>query len=282
MSEEGESPTKLRNRIWLALAVVVVVLVGARVTLEYRYAKQWAHYLASVWTPGQAVDNLLATLTNQSQSLVRQRVKNMFPRLEFVASAEPDHDHKADSVIGLWDPQTQNRWDLGFKDGKLRSDAWRSPPFIGRWWVPLYRVRQACELIGLSALLLWVISVVVLRWVFRDRTIRCALLFTLSLLAVTAMLLGGTYVSVPKLPLAGSGWTIQGHWPLLGKHGFAPALLGLSAVLWTFGIWIGSLPTKTDDEPHCQRCGYSLTGNVSGTCPECGTTIPEPGEASMN
>lgn len=25
---------------------------------------------------------------------------------------------------------------------------------------------------------------------------------------------------------------------------------------------------------HCQRCGYNLTGNVSGTCPECGTPTP--------
>ena len=24
---------------------------------------------------------------------------------------------------------------------------------------------------------------------------------------------------------------------------------------------------------HCQNCGYNLTGNVSGTCPECGTTL---------
>jgi hypothetical protein len=23
----------------------------------------------------------------------------------------------------------------------------------------------------------------------------------------------------------------------------------------------------------CKRCGYSLTGNVSGVCPECGTVI---------
>ncbi len=25
--------------------------------------------------------------------------------------------------------------------------------------------------------------------------------------------------------------------------------------------------------PYCSRCGYDLTGNESGTCPECGTTI---------
>ena len=24
---------------------------------------------------------------------------------------------------------------------------------------------------------------------------------------------------------------------------------------------------------HCRNCGYNLTGNVSGTCPECGQTI---------
>jgi hypothetical protein len=24
---------------------------------------------------------------------------------------------------------------------------------------------------------------------------------------------------------------------------------------------------------HCQKCGYHLTGNVSGRCPECGATV---------
>ncbi len=25
---------------------------------------------------------------------------------------------------------------------------------------------------------------------------------------------------------------------------------------------------------HCNHCGYNLTGNVSGVCPECGTALP--------
>lgn len=30
---------------------------------------------------------------------------------------------------------------------------------------------------------------------------------------------------------------------------------------------------------HCASCGYDLTGNTSGACPECGTPIPEQAEA---
>ena len=26
---------------------------------------------------------------------------------------------------------------------------------------------------------------------------------------------------------------------------------------------------------HCQKCGYNLTGNTSGVCPECGRSIPQ-------
>ena len=40
-------------------------------------------------------------------------------------------------------------------------------------------------------------------------------------------------------------------------------------------------PSATDliknyvqDSRHCGQCGYDLTGNVSGVCPECGWVIP--------
>jgi hypothetical protein len=31
---------------------------------------------------------------------------------------------------------------------------------------------------------------------------------------------------------------------------------------------------------HCQTCGYDLTGNVSGICPECGTPIERRAEGT--
>jgi hypothetical protein len=34
------------------------------------------------------------------------------------------------------------------------------------------------------------------------------------------------------------------------------------------------------DPLHCRKCGYNLTGNVSGRCPECGEEIAEGGITS--
>ena len=32
----------------------------------------------------------------------------------------------------------------------------------------------------------------------------------------------------------------------------------------------GPMPTRTG---HCTKCGYNLTGNTTGVCPECGTAM---------
>ena len=36
--------------------------------------------------------------------------------------------------------------------------------------------------------------------------------------------------------------------------------------------------SKRDDES-CENCGYNLTGNTSGVCPECGTRVPQKAKA---
>jgi hypothetical protein len=49
-----------------------------------------------------------------------------------------------------------------------------------------------------------------------------------------------------------------------------PLLIVLAAA--TAFLWYRDRPMPPG---HCTRCGYDLTGNVSGICPECGVPIPE-------
>jgi len=64
-----------------------------------------------------------------------------------------------------------------------------------------------------------------------------------------------------------------------------PALSRSGTVFWVklplwFPLLILAVPTgilfwrdRRYPAGHCQKCGYNLTGNVSGRCPECGETI---------
>jgi hypothetical protein len=67
-------------------------------------------------------------------------------------------------------------------------------------------------------------------------------------------------------PEAKSDWwgarVIVPSWVLL-----APAVF-VTAVLW----W---RDRRRIPPGHCQKCGYNLTGNVSGVCPECGTAVAQ-------
>ncbi len=36
------------------------------------------------------------------------------------------------------------------------------------------------------------------------------------------------------------------------------------------GKWVSSLALRRWNQGRCMNCGYDLTGNVSGRCPECG------------
>jgi hypothetical protein len=57
-------------------------------------------------------------------------------------------------------------------------------------------------------------------------------------------------------------WLRLPIWVFLGASAFSTALL-----------WYWS--RKRYPPGYCRSCGYDLTGNESGMCPECGTPIPD-------
>ena len=76
------------------------------------------------------------------------------------------------------------------------------------------------------------------------------------------------------------------------KHGTAPSFLGshcsVNIPLWFPTVAFAALPAFTllrigsrrrrwrEKHGLCVACGYSLTGNLSGGCPECGTIANPP------
>ena len=69
--------------------------------------------------------------------------------------------------------------------------------------------------------------------------------------------------------------TFHGMWRtiMVSLH-YAPATL--LAIPPTLAVLRGPLRRwRRRRKGLCLKCGYDLKGNVSGTCPECGTKIPE-------
>jgi hypothetical protein len=60
---------------------------------------------------------------------------------------------------------------------------------------------------------------------------------------------------------------------LSGEIGVILALISLH--VWWTTIQEQSRRERRSRSQECAECGYALAGNTSGTCPECGTTIPQ-------
>src|ERR1700722_1913560 len=79
-----------------------------------------------------------------------------------------------------------------------------------------------------------------------------------------------------KFRIAGIVYTRRGdegggfHYLLLPLWSINATLFVLPA----FWLWRRFRPTRPPG--CCNKCGYNLTGNISGVCPECGTPPPAP------
>lgn len=49
----------------------------------------------------------------------------------------------------------------------------------------------------------------------------------------------------------------------------------VALVLGFSWLWLYARARRRRRRPECEHCGYNLIANISGVCPECGTSIPE-------
>jgi hypothetical protein len=76
-------------------------------------------------------------------------------------------------------------------------------------------------------------------------------------------------------------------WPTL-ESGLFPwnRTAGLTCPIWMIVVSLTLLArllshlARRIPPGHCEHCGYNLTGNVSGRCPECGTAIKREGQVA--
>lgn len=77
----------------------------------------------------------------------------------------------------------------------------------------------------------------------------------------------GWVALVVAILFAGWGWTLRHADP-------PPFLLAPPLALWALAASQHLVPRKEKPPAFCcQACGYDLTGNTSGVCPECGKKL---------
>ncbi|HSZ60129.1 MAG TPA: hypothetical protein VK797_31080 [Tepidisphaeraceae bacterium] len=68
----------------------------------------------------------------------------------------------------------------------------------------------------------------------------------------------------------------SGSWVQFNTFVLAVPLWACMVVLLILPVaWVRARLDRVARAGRCQICGYDLTGNTSGTCPECGTPVPK-------
>jgi hypothetical protein len=94
-------------------------------------------------------------------------------------------------------------------------------------------------------------------------------------------------LAIHETAMAGILWGVAGRgllWALLGTYAATVAVLDVlmaapAALLLGGGVIFGW--RRTPPPGFCAVCGYNLTANTSGVCPECGTLSPHEPEAEL-
>lgn len=101
--------------------------------------------------------------------------------------------------------------------------------------------------------------------------------FVAALAPVIVLVLSAVLAGPSALGLGANGLTVMALAMLLllaGRVGEARAVSRASWLGTLVGLCFPRLERWAIPAGHCTTCGYNLTGNTSGVCPECGSGVP--------
>lgn len=136
------------------------------------------------------------------------------------------------------------------------------------------------SLIG-TLLLYGLASLLFVRSTKRDVIVRVLFLVPMTFVipvVLWSVFFGLAYAQAWSFGLYGSGkppWMMSPVIAFLGSSSLLMLMIVL--VLVTCAVGLVRIPRVLSSlvMPICRRCGYNLTGNVSGVCPECGSPVAE-------
>ena len=143
-------------------------------------------------------------------------------------------------------------------------------------YLPIAALGVACEMS--SEPLLSVLMVLILR------TLALAAVIAPAVACVLLFIGGRASALIPLAVMAiGVGfwrYTVEApeFYYLLGRDGGLFCGIAICFVGWLMVVCIAANGLDSHRLPRpdrglCRRCGYNLTGNASGVCPECGTAV---------
>jgi len=178
----------------------------------------------------------------------------------------------------IWDDSTcQVTWELKFKDGiwvsyrpigMLRRSTVLpppAPPYYAEVERAIQFVIEKSPRVGLAVAALTLITLPFRRFAPVAHV----------LIAIPVMCLVAHAMAAHAMPMRGIAfWRAQ----LLDQT--PVMLLMIGGGVFALAIHYRRRPRRTDEPPTCAECGYDLTANESGICPECGNAVARDGAAT--
>ncbi len=265
--------TRIRFWMWVIFAALM---------LPFTVVKGWQEYADRTWgdqarwraitDANLAVQSAMADLYGKPRAEAEAKLLAAFPRLQpdVIDLRRLQSSEHGFSGRTFFDPKFGNAFSFRYSNGLVDSITTSYPPAPPGPRPPVYElIEHLRRVLEPGVQVCWF----------------CLLLISLVLMFTPRT---GGFIAVRRVLADLLCMTfLCGCLTLtLGPGNLPPCCLGHGAVqfgvaillfLLTIGLALLAHRCKaTENLPlgRCQRCGYNLTGNVSGICPECGTPVP--------